>query len=329
MSFFAVLLALLIEQLKPLPRRNWVFGALVAWMRWTGLNFNAGRERHAWVVWGVTVIFPALAAFGVYVGIAHYSLLLALAWNVLVLYLTLGFRQFSHYFTDIRDAIDEGDEAKARQRLAEWRHLDASELPRTELLRHVIEHSLLAAHRHVFGVFFWFVVLSTFGLGPAGAVLYRMAEFASRYWAFKSRTIGVPANERLMVLSQDLFGVIDHVPARLTAFGFAVVGNFEEAVTCWRRDASLWKYPNEGIILAAAAGAVGVQLGGAAAPGVTPDRSQTFDGAASPEAVEARGSTPGLLAQPGHLRSVVGLVWRSVVLWMLLLALLSLANLIG
>jgi adenosylcobinamide-phosphate synthase len=29
----------------------------------------------------------------------------------------------------------------------------------------------------------------------------------------------------------------------------------------------------------------------------------------------------------GHLSSVVGLVWRSVILWMLLLALLSLANL--
>ena len=329
MSFFAVLLALLIEQLKPLPRDNWVFGALIGWMRWTGLNFNAGRDHHAWVVWGVTVIVPALASFGIYLVIAHYSLLLALGWNMLVLYLTLGFRQFSHYFTDIRDALDEGDEAKARQRLAEWRHLDASELPRTELLRHVIEHSLLAAHRHVFGVFFWFVLLSAFGLGPAGAVLYRLSEFASRYWAFKGRNMAAPTNERLMALSQRLFSLVDHVPARMTAFGFAVVGNFEEAVTCWRRDASLWKHPNEGIILAAAAGAVGVQLGGAAAPGVTPDRSQTFEGGASPEAVEARGSTPGMPAELGHLRSVVGLVWRSVVLWMLLLAVLSLANLIG
>ena len=304
MSFFAVLLALLIEQLKPLPRDNWVFGALIGWMRWTGLNFNAGRDRHAWVVWGVTAIVPALASFGVYLGLAHYSLQLALGWNMLVLYLTLGFRQFSHYFTDIRDALDEGDEAKARQCLAEWRHLDASELPRTELLRHVIEHSLLAAHRHVFGVFFWFVLLSAFGLGPAGAVLYRLSEFASRYWAFKGRNMAAPTNERLMALSQRLFSLIDHVPARMTAFGFAVVGNFEEAVTCWRRDASLWKHPNEGIILAAAAGAVGVQLGGAAAPGVTPDRSQTFEGGASPEAVEARGSTPGMPAELGHLRSV-------------------------
>jgi adenosylcobinamide-phosphate synthase len=329
MSFFAVLFALLIEQLKPLPRRNFVHDGLTGWMRWTGRNFDAGQDHHAWVVWCVTALVPALLAWGVFAVVVHFSLVAALAWNVVVLYLTMGFRQFSHYFTDIRDALERGDELTARRLLAEWRHLDASELPRAELLRHVIEHSLLAAHRHVFGVFFWFVVLSSLGLGPAGAVFYRMAEFASRYWAFKSRTVGAPVNERLLALSQRLFGLIDHLPARMTAFGFAVVGNFEEAVSCWRRDAGLWKHANEGIILSAAAGAVGVQLGGSAAPGVTPDRSKTFDSGAPDELSNAEGSTPGAPPQTGHLRSIVGLVWRSVVLWMLLLALLSLANLIG
>jgi adenosylcobinamide-phosphate synthase len=91
----------------------------------------------------------------------------------------------------------------------------------------------------------------------------------------------------------------------------------------------MWKVQNEGVNLAAAAGAVGVRLGGAAAPGVTPDRSQTFEAGALPETVAADGSTPGVPPMLGHLRSVVGLVWRSVVLWMLLLALLSLANLVG
>ena len=329
MSFFAVLFALLIEQLKPLPRGNVVHDSLTGWMRWTGRNFDAGRDRHAWVVWSITAVFPALLAWGIHAGLAHLNLVLALAWNVAVLYLTLGFRQFSHYFTDIRDTLDRGDELEARRLLSEWRHLDASELPRTELLRHVIEHSLLAAHRHVFGVFFWFVLLSTFGFGPAGAVLYRMAEFASRDWAFKSRTIDAPVNDRVLNLSQRLFNLLDFVPARLTAFGFAVVGNFEEAVTCWRRDAGLWKQPNEGIILAAAAGAVGVRLGGNAAPGATPNRSATFEAGVLPEVVIADASTPGMPPVLGHLRSVVGLVWRSVVLWMLLLALLSLANLIG
>src|SRR5205085_1816160 len=153
MSFFAVLFALLIEQLKPLPRNNPVHDALTQWMRWTGRNFDAGRPHHAWVVWSVTVIAPSLLAWLVYLALVR------------------------------------------------------------------------------------FVVLSSIGLGPAGAVLYRMAEFASRYWAYKSRTVGEPTNERLMNLSQRLFSIIDHLPARLTAFGFAVVGNFEEAVSCWRRDA--------------------------------------------------------------------------------------------
>ena len=328
MSFVAVLLALLLEQIKPLPRNNVVHYSLASWVGWTGRNFDAGKPQHAKIVWLVTVIAPSLAAALLYIGIAHYSSIAALAFDVAILYLTLGFRQFSHYFTDIRTALESGDEPEARRLLAEWRHLDASELPRTELLRHMIEHSLLAAHRHVFGVFFSFVVFSTIGLGPAGAVLYRMAEFASRYWAFRSKSLDTPVNENLMALSQRLFGLIDHVPARLTAFGFAVVGNFQDAIDGWKRDAHLWKHVNEGIILAAAAGAVGVQLGGGAAPGVTPDRSKTFTSGEGAAASESEGSTTqGLPPQLGHLGIVVGLVWRSVVLWMLLVALLKIANL--
>ncbi len=329
MSFFAVLFALLLEQVKPLPRGNVIHDTLTGWMRWAARNFDAGRESHAWVVWCVTALAPALFTWAAFYALDRLSSPAGLAFDVGVLYLTLGFRQFSHYFTDIREALEHGDEPEARRLLSEWRHLDASELPASELLRHVIEHSLLAAHRHVFGVFFWFVLLSGFGLGPAGAVLYRMAELASRYWAFKSGDAALANNETLTALSLRLFQLLDHVPARLTASGFAVVGNFEEAVNCWRRDAGLWKYDNEGVILAAAAGAVGVRLGGGSAPGLTPDRAKTFEAGAPPESAEASGSTPGAVPQLAHLRSVVGLVWRSVVLWMLLLALLSLANLIG
>src|SRR5512134_2830288 len=139
MSFFAVLFALWIEQLKPLPRDNWVHDTLIGWTSWAGRNFDAGQRRHAIVVWCVTVLAPALVAWLVYAVLVHFSTLAAFVFDIAVLYLTLGFRQFSHYFTDIRAALDRGDEAEARRLLAEWRHLDASELPRTELLRHVLE----------------------------------------------------------------------------------------------------------------------------------------------------------------------------------------------
>jgi adenosylcobinamide-phosphate synthase len=329
MSFFAVLFALLVEQLKPLPTRNPVHHGLSGWVRWVGRNFDAGAHSHARVVWAITVVGPALLAGLAYVAINRYSTVLGLGWDVLVLYMALGFRQFSHHFTDIRDALDQAREDRARELLAQWRHVDASDLPRTELLRHVIEYSLLAAHRHVFGVFFWFVALSTLGLGPMGAVLYRMAEFTSRYWAYKSHTTGESTHDRLLGLATQLYAWMDFVPARLTAFGFAVVGNFEESIESWRRYASLWLQPNEGIVLSAAAGALGVRLGGRAAPTVGEDVTRTLTEGDSADAADAVGSTSGGTPQMDHLRTVVALIWRSVVLWMLLLSLLSLANLIG
>lgn len=332
MSFFAVLFALILEQIKPLPRDNWVHHGLAAWVDWTGRNFDAGQPHHARIVWAITMGVPVLLAWLVHwVLVEHISLLLGLAFDVFVIYLCLGFRQFSHYFTDIREALEQGDEDKARQLLAEWRHLEVADLPRTEVLRHVIEHALLAAHRHVFGVFFCCVVLAAIGLGPAGALLYRLAEFSSRYWLVDRRSAaGLSVNAGLRDLSQRLFMLIDYLPVRLTAFGFAVVGNFEEAMAGWRRDAELWHRPNEGILLAAAAGAVGVRLGGAVPhAGSMPGRATAFAAGVDVNVSQSVGSTPGLPPQLGHLTSVAALVWRAVILWMLLVGLLKLSNLLG
>jgi adenosylcobinamide-phosphate synthase len=306
MSFFAVFVALLVEQLRPLPHQTPLHSAVRGWVGFVARHLDAGARRHAWGVWIVAVLLPALLAGAIYLLLREWHLVWAIAFDVVVLYLTLGFRQFSHHFSGIRDALDRGDEAEARRLLAAWQRIDASELPRSELLRQVIEHSLLAAHRHVFGVFFWFVVLSAIGLGPAGAVLYRMAALAARQAPAprghaRADAADALGSAHLAGLMQPLFSLIDHLPARLTAGGFAIVGNFEEAVAAWRRDAGLWRQSNDGVLLAAAAGAVGVQIG--ASPGATPTLA--------------------------HLQSLVGLVWRSVVLWMGLLLLLTAANVIG
>ncbi|MFN0183871.1 MAG: CobD/CbiB family protein [Aquabacterium sp.] len=324
MSFFAVLCALLLEQIKALPRDNRVHDLLAGWVDWAGRNFDAGQERHTWIVWFVSMLVPVALVVGLYMALSWVHPLWGLALDVVVLYLTLGFRQFSHYFTDIRAALDAGDEDRARELLAQWLRIDTSTLPRAELLRHVIEHALLAAHRHVFGVFFWFVLLSALGLGPAGAVLYRLTASAGRHWARRNRVLGLSGNDGLEALAQRIFGLLDHVPARMTAFGFAVVGNFEEAVGGWRRHVGLWEASNDGVILASAAGAVGVQLGGGVAAPVA-----TGGGAPDDEPQVPGGRTAGQTPVLAHLGSVVGLVWRSVVLWLLLLALLTLANLVG
>jgi adenosylcobinamide-phosphate synthase len=326
MSFFAILFALLIEQVRPLGPGNPIHAGLRGWARWTSRNFDAGKPQHGWIAWSLAVAGPSAAALAV-----HWALLLtlgwpfAMLWSVAILYVTLGFRQFSHHFTAIRDALDAGDEGRARELLAQWQQVDASELPRSEIVRHVIEYSVLAAHRHVFGVLAWFSVLAAFGLGPAGAVLYRMSEFVSRYWRYRSRTQQQPASEALQSAAARAWAAVDWLPARVTALAFAVVGSFEEAIDAWRHHTQRFPNDNDGVILAATAGAVNVRLGGEALK-PAPVFSEA---AAGPDAPADSESTPGRVADVAHLRSIVGLVWRSVVLWMVLLALLTLARLLG
>jgi adenosylcobinamide-phosphate synthase len=342
MSFLAVLLALIIEQARPLARGNWIHSAFRSWARWTSRSMDAGQPHHGWIAWTVAVVVPALLTLLIHWLLWSVSSLLAFLWSVAILYVTLGFRQFSHYFTDIRDALDDGDENTAREVLAQWRQVDASDLPRSEIVRHVIEYSVLAAHRHVFGVLGWFSVLAALGLGPAGAVLYRLSEFVARYWRYKSKSpaaAGDGASAALQSASNCAWGVIDYIPARVTALGFAVVGSFEDAIDAWRSytqrfpaDAPLASQNrNDGVILAATSGAVNVRLGGQTLkPVFSLNTSQGFQsGGLDAEQPAATESTSGREPEIAHLRSIVGLVWRSVVLWMVLLALLTLARLLG
>ena len=82
MSFFAVLLALLLEQVKPLPRGNAIHDALTGWIRGTARNFDAGKDGHAWVVWCITVLVPSIACAAAYIGLTRANVLLGLAFDV-------------------------------------------------------------------------------------------------------------------------------------------------------------------------------------------------------------------------------------------------------
>ena len=275
-------------------------------LSWAVRQLDTGQDAHARLTCVVVVLLPTVLT-----ALMHWALLLwlgwmaALVWNIIILYFTLGFRQFSHHFTDIRDALDAGDEDAARSLLAQWMQMDASDLPRSEIVRQVIAYSVLNAHRCVFGVFAWYSLMSGLGLGPAGAVMYRLAEYFS---ALAKR----PVSPQTLLLSpalRDYVGLwwhrIDWIPTRLTAMGFAFVGSFEDAIDRWRKFEAAVPGDNDGIVLAATAGAVHIGL------------------------TEVDLHTAAPAPQAGHLRAIVGLVWRTVVMWMVVLALMSLARLLG
>ena len=328
MSFISLLFALLLEQARPLGKGNLIHAAIRTWVRWSSRSFDAGKLHHAGLAWLFAVLGPSLASLGIYwILIAFVGWPVAMVWTVLVLYSTLGFRQFSFHFTEIRDALADGDEDRARILLAQWQQIDASELPRTEVVRQVIEHSILAAHRHVFGVLAWFSLLAAVGLGPSGAVLYRLSEFVARYWQYKSVQHHQPVSPALQKTALRAWFFIDWLPARITSISFAVVGNFEEAIDAWRNYGMDSEVDNDGIVLAATSGAVNIRIGAAAVKAYpSPDV-----GSANSQAIVENAPNQDKRQTPesAHLAVIVGLVWRSVVMWMVLLALLTLARLLG
>jgi len=320
MSFISVLFALLLEQVRPMGRGNAIHAAARSWVRFCSRTLDAGKPLHGWLAWSLAVLGPSVLAVLIYGALDLWvGWPLSLLWSALVLYASLGFRQFSFHFTAIRNALANDDDTLARTLLAQWQHIDTQTWSHNEMIGRVIELSALAAHRHVFGVLAWFSVLAALGLGPTGAVLYRLAEFVARYWQHKSQALQQPVSQALQSNAQAAWQWIDTVPARLTVLGFAVVGNFEEAIDGWRRYAAQPGANNDGLLLAATSGAINIQL---AAVNVV--SSAATDGSASAHGFNLR--PPPELA---HLAILVGLVWRAVVMWVVLLALLTLARLIA
>jgi adenosylcobinamide-phosphate synthase len=146
-----------------------------------------------------------------------------------------------------------------------------------------------------------------------------MSQMVSGAWQSTPKPTKGWVSDTLQNAARVAWRRIDWLPARLTAVAFAVVGNFEEAIDCWRNHAQRFPDDNDGVVLAATAGALNVRLGGEAL------RAEHAPDAGDQDSE----STPGRTPEMAHLPSVVGLIWRSVVLWMVLLALLTLARLLG
>lgn len=305
----ALLAALLLEQVRPMQDRGRLWQSLNAALDFVEHHLNAGERHHGFTAWLVTAVPLIVLSLVLYYLFYQVSVALAWAWNVVMLYLTMGFRQFSHHFTDIHRALAAGDLARARALMGAWRGRPSDELNSGEIARLAIEEALIASHHHVFGVLFWFAILP----GPAGALLYRLSLLLKVKWGDK---VGAIHGDFGHFANRASYW-IDWLPLRLTAIGFAIVGNFEDAVYCWRNQAARWSDPEMGIILAAGAGAIGVKLGKPVHGGIG------IGGVSIDDRIEIG---TGIDADAAFLSSTVGLVWRALVLWMLLLAMLAVAN---
>ena len=319
MSFLAILAALGLEQWRAFAWRTGIERFYARQARRIERDFNGGTVGHGAVATAIAVV-PAVALAAL-VAWALDTLHPAAGWafDVAVLYALMGFRRFSHAVSAIVAAFKDGDLVAARRALVAWRGGTTEAMSSSDVSRLAIERGLEDAYRQVFAVIFWFVVLP----GPAGAVLYRATARLAGEWSGPrpggDSTPIAREREAFGRAARALLAVLDWIPSRLTALSFAVVGDFEDAVACWRTQAAGWPRDEgavaSGTVLASGAGALGVLLGGPiGVPGEEPIWRPEI-GLGEP-------------AEPELLPSAVGLAWRALVLWLAVILLVTVANLV-
>jgi adenosylcobinamide-phosphate synthase len=316
MNFIAILAALGLEQWRAFRWRGALERAFVRYARSLEHKLNGGTARQGAIAAVAALLPPVLVAGAAFAFLYALHPLLGLALNVAILYLLMGFRRFSHAFTEIAAALRGGDITQARRALAQWRGGATAELASTEIARLAIERGLVDSYRQVFATLFWFTVLP----GPAGAVLYRATALLADEWQDAAHGTDVtPIAKALAVFgrpARQLLWLLDWIPVRLTALSFAVVGDFEDAIFCWRTQAKEWATQSggvhAGILLATGGGALGVLLGGTL---------PVLAGEPEYRPVLGLGDEAGADVLP----SVVALGWRTLILWLLLILLLTLA----
>lgn len=258
------------------------FGKLANWLE---SLFNQRSIFLGGVAWCLAVLPLAATVWwldtlfgGLWMGIL--CGLLAIGWSSL--------RQHAQW---VVQALDAGDLPQARQKVGWLVSRDTSQLDAPAVSRACIESVLENGSDAVFAPLFWLII----GGAPA-VVLYRLSNTLDAMWGYRSDRF-----ERFGKVAARLDDLLNLIPARLTALTYALCGHFPTAMQAWKTQGKHWYSPNAGVVMAAGAGALQLQLGGNA----------VYAGQAKTRPALGRGATPCA----GDITRAIALLDRGVYLW--------------
>lgn len=295
MILFAILISLFLERgfahLTAYRRFDW-FESFSALMRKRIGEFGAVGEIAL-----LAVLLPPvlLVAFADSVLRDVLFNLPALLFYTAVMFLSLGPRDLEQQVQSLLDAWDRDEDEK----LVSEAGVLLGEAPPREphsLQRALSEAILIQANERVTAILFWFVLL-----GPLGAVLFRLNCHLKNMPLADGETAGPFQNA-----AARLHDILSYVPAHLTALGYALAGSFVDAFHHWRSAAEHWRgdwrAAVEGTLVSGGLGAVQFQF----------EQEQDLE--------------IDKFAFDHHLRALLGLIWRTLIVWVVVIALLTMVG---
>ncbi|HEY5667195.1 MAG TPA: regulatory signaling modulator protein AmpE [Gammaproteobacteria bacterium] len=228
MTIIALALGLILEHLATavlhLRELRWFDRYYDAAIRWIG-------ARPRWAIYpGVLLVLavPALPVYLVSVSLKGEAILWDLAYlsfAVLIVFFCLGPRDLGSEVDEYCEARDSGDDEAAERVLIE---MAEGGNPRVSEIE-VVEDAIFAqSNNRIFGVIFWFVVL-----GPVGAWIFRVSDLMRRRVVFRHQR-GEENDETILIAIEAIYGILKWIPARLAMLGYALSGSFDDAMNAWR-----------------------------------------------------------------------------------------------
>ncbi|MDA8600927.1 hypothetical protein N9L30_07910 [Burkholderiaceae bacterium] len=276
MIFLALLVATLLDYNVPFAYEKRLNPYVLRWMataqRWTS-------QQAGWVDWAVGVGLPVIATAVIFLALSAFASVLAWVWLVVVLYVFSGYGQFKDHMSPV------GMFGRVSQGVADEGN-NAFDTPAA--VRFVL-------HR-VVGYWVAFIVLALLGLGPAGAVLYRLArdkatpmtqsqggeEPAVEEQTVEEQTVEeqpvmqavqIEANESTTTtdgMASDphtadpvhafaalAWHWVGWLPARAMVICAAMVGAFDGAIAAWREPEARHDESNDALVVSGVLGSLG------------------------------------------------------------------------
>lgn len=281
----AALAAVMLDRLLGEPRR---FHPLVGFGNLASAiekRLNRRSIASGLIGWALAVLPWVVLAFAL-------RPLAPFAVDVALLYFALGAQSLGEHAEAVARPLAAGRLDEARQRVGWMVSRDTTQLDESGVAKAGMESVLENGNDAIFGALFWFALL-----GGPGALLFRLANTLDAMWGYRTERYNLYG--RLAARFDDL---LNWLPARLTALSYALLGRTGNALACWRAQAPGWDSPNAGPVMAAGAGSLGVQLGGAA----------IYHGQLEQRPLLGNGPAP----VAGDLARAIVLIRRSLWLWL-------------
>ena len=276
MIFFALLVATLLDYNVPFAYEKRLNPYV---LRWTATAQRWTSQQAGWVDWAVGVGLPVIATAVIFLALSAFASVLAWVGLVVVLYVFSGYGQFKDHMSPV------GMFGRVSQGVADEGN-NAFDTPAA--VRFVL-------HR-VVGYWVAFIVLALLGLGPAGAVLYRLArekatpmtqsqggeEPAVEEQAVEEQAVAeqpvmqavqIEANESTTTtdgMASDphtadpvhafaalAWHWVGWLPARAMVICAAMVGAFDGAIAAWREPEARHDESNDALVVSGVLGSLG------------------------------------------------------------------------